>query len=80
MLVGWRKALKYLKTLKDDKDVHLTEEQRADAVAYTAMLQGPLREALVGTRSHNRSPSVLAASYYWLYLHSCLVCSCTSSG
>ncbi len=45
--VGWRKAMKYLKTLKKDKDDNLGDEARADAAAFAAMLQGPLRDALV---------------------------------
>lgn len=47
VLVGWRKALKYLKNLRSDKDETLTESEKADVVAYSAMLQGPLRDAVV---------------------------------
>jgi Outer mitochondrial membrane transport complex protein len=45
--VGWRKAVKYLKSLRGDKEEGLSESERADVVAYTAMCQGPLRDAVV---------------------------------
>jgi hypothetical protein len=45
--VGWRKAIKYLKSLRGDKEEWLSDAERADVMAYTAMCQGPLRDALV---------------------------------
>lgn len=45
--VGWRKALKYLKSVRKDKDEGLSESDKADAVAFSALLQGPLRDAVV---------------------------------
>lgn len=44
---GRRQALPYLKMLFKDDDAWLAPEQRADVAAYCAMIDGPLRDAVV---------------------------------